>query len=323
MLAALTRRPALAALSLLMLVLIATALIELNIPGLWSKAVSYGIAMQRDLHRDLADAMRAVQRSEGAAFWSLIGLGFLYGVFHAVGPGHGKVVISTYLATHESRLARGISLSLLSSMVQGLTAILVVGGAALLLERSMRDSQHLGIWLEVLSYGLVILIGLFLTWRSLRRLMARRQGEEAAHDHGHDHGHDHAGCCHGHGPCAEDLAAPLSKKQLAAMILSIGIRPCSGAILVLVLAFAMQQLTAGIAAVLAMSFGTGLSISALAALSVYARRGAIALANIVGDEGGVLPGLIDVAAALGGLVIAAFGLALLNAALAVSQHPLL
>ena len=314
MIAAATRRPVLL-LSVLLISLAVAALMALDLPALWDRLVVYGVQMQRDLHRDLASAMRAVQASDGAAFWSLVSLGFLYGVFHAIGPGHGKVVISTYLATHESRLARGIALSLLSSFVQGLTAILLVGGVALVAERSMRESQGLGIWLEVLSYGLVILIGFFLTLRGVRRL------KRSFHRHTHDH--DHAECSHGHGPNAAQLEAPLSIRELAAMIVSIGIRPCSGAILVLVLAFAMQQLTAGIAAVMAMSLGTGLSISALAAVSVYARKGALALADAFETKGQGIGRFFDVAAIIGGLVIVAFGIALLRASLAVSQHPLL
>ncbi|NJO38984.1 MAG: high frequency lysogenization protein HflD, partial [Rhizobiales bacterium] len=112
-------------------------------------------------------------------------------------------------------------------------------------------------------------------------------------------------------------------RELVAMILSIGIRPCSGAILVLVLAFALQQLAAGIAAVFAMSLGTGLSISALAALSVYARKGALALANAFETGGQWIARLADIAAVLGGLIIVAFGLALLSASFAVTSHPLL
>ncbi|MEZ5931270.1 MAG: nickel/cobalt transporter [Alphaproteobacteria bacterium] len=315
MLATITRRPAIAGLWLLLLLLLAAGLVELDLPTLWNRLVLYGIGMQRDLHRDLAASMRAMQGADGAAFWSLVGLGFLYGVFHAIGPGHGKVVISTYLATHESRLGRGIALSLLSSLVQGLTAILLVGGVALVADRSLRDSQQLGIWLEVFSYGLVILIGFFLTLRGARRLMTAHRQEA--------HEHDHAACCHGHGPSAAQLETPMAPRELVAMILSIGIRPCSGAILVLVLAFALQQLPAGIAAVLAMSLGTGLSISALAALSVYARKGALALAGAFETGGQGIARLADVAAILGGLVIVAFGLALLSAGLSVSSHPLL
>ena len=232
MLDAAIRRPVM--LSALALFLAATTFVVLDLPTLWDMLVVFGVSLQRDLHRDLAAAMRAVEASGGTAFWSLIGLGFLYGVFHAIGPGHGKVVISTYLATHESRLARGITLSLLSSLMQGLTAILLVGGVALIAERSMRDSQSIGIQLEALSYGLVMSVGVFLTWRGLWRLRAsyKQHGQE----HADGHGHGHASCCHGHGPSASQLEAPMSFREFFPMILSIGIRPCSGAILVLILA---------------------------------------------------------------------------------------
>lgn len=281
----------------------------------WDRLVAFSVHMQRDLHQELAAAMRAVQASGGTAFWSLVGLGFVYGVFHAVGPGHGKVVITTYLATHESRLTRGIVLSLLSSLIQGLTAISLVGGVALVAERSMRESQSLGVQLEVLSYGLVMVVGVYLTGRGLWRLKA------SYNRHGRAGGH--ASCCHGHGPSVNQLETPMSFREFFPMILSIGIRPCSGAILVLILAFVVQQLPAGIAAVAAMSLGTGLSISALAALSVYARKSAIAFANAFEVEGQSLGRLINLAAIIGGVLIVVFGGTLLGASLSISSHPLL
>ena len=106
-------------------------------------AVAYALAVQRDLHRELATAMRSVQGNEPAAAWTLAGLGFLYGVFHAAGPGHGKVVISTYLATHESRLVRGVALSVLSSLLQGANR-LVQGFFVILADaHDLAHGQHL------------------------------------------------------------------------------------------------------------------------------------------------------------------------------------
>ncbi|MEM7044460.1 MAG: nickel/cobalt transporter [Pseudomonadota bacterium] len=319
--------------SALTLLLVVVTFAALDLPTWWDRLVLFGVDLQRELHRDLAAAMRAVEASGGTAFWSLIGLGFLYGVFHAIGPGHGKVVISTYLATHESRLARGITLSLLSSLMQGLTAILLVGGVALIAERSLRDSQKLGIQLEAMSYGLVMSVGLFLIWRGFWRLRASynrhehrpEDGHGHAHedDHGHGHGDGHTSCCHGHGPSADQLEKELSFREFFPMILSIGIRPCSGAILVLILALALHQLPAGIAAVVAMSIGTGLSISALAALSVYARNSAIAFANAFEMEGQSLGRLIHLAAIIGGVLIVIFGGTLLAATLSLRSHPLL
>ena len=292
-----------------------------DLPAAWQKTVIFAIQMQRELHRDLAAAMRAVEQAGPSAHWTLISLGFLYGLFHAVGPGHGKVVISTYLATHESRLGRGLMLSFLSSLMQGVTAIAVVGVTALVLDRSLRDSQGTGIALEILSYGLVGLIGLFLMWRSGRQMIRTRR-PSGDHDEHHDH-HHHEGCGHSHGPSAEDLAKPLTSREIAVMILSVGIRPCSGAIIVLILAFATGLIWAGIAAVAAMSIGTGLAVAGLAALSVYARKSALAFADFLTVTDQRLATMLNLVAFAGGLLITVFAATLLKASLTVSSHPLL
>jgi ABC-type nickel/cobalt efflux system permease component RcnA len=308
-----------------------------ELPELWTRTLSFALTMQRELQHGLAEAMRAVQHSEATALWSLTGLGFLYGVFHAVGPGHGKVVITTYVATHESRLARGIALSFLASLLQGMTAIVVVGGAALALGRSMRETQHTALLLETGSYGLVVLLGLYLIWRSGRRLYARAASRRAGPqdyprrghaevDHGglrHAHGKAHPGCCHSHWVSAADLAAAPSLRHFAMTVLSVGLRPCSGAILVLILAAGMHLLLAGTAAVVAMSIGTGITVASLAALSVYARRTALLVADHLSGEARRVVAVFDVAALLGGALIVLFGIGLLQASVMVAQHPLL
>lgn len=315
MIAAFSRRPIASGTAILVLVGLTMAALFVDLPAIWQKTVIYAIQMQRDLHRDLATAMRAVEQAGPAAHWTLISLGFLYGLFHAAGPGHGKVVISTYLATHESRLGQGILISLMSSLVQGVAAIAVVGITAFVLERSLRTSQAAGLTLETLSYGLVSMIGLFLIWRSGRHLMRSRQPSHAHHDRN--------GCHHCHGPSANDLARPLTSREIAVMILSVGIRPCSGAILVLILAFATSQVWAGIAAVAAMSMGTGLAVAFLAGLSVYARKSALAFADVLALSEQRLAGLLHVAAFIGGLVITMFGVSLLKTSWTLSHHPLL
>jgi ABC-type nickel/cobalt efflux system permease component RcnA len=106
-------------------------------------------------------------------------------------------------------------------------------------------------------------------------------------------------------------------------VLSVGLRPCSGAILVLILAASMHLLLAGTAAVVAMSIGTGITVASLAALSVYARRTALVVADHLSDEGRRIAAALDVAALAGGVLIVLFGVALLQASLMVAQHPLL
>ena len=113
-------------------------------------------------HRELAATLQAVQEDGATAAAWLITLSFVYGVLHAVGPGHGKVVITTYLMTQRSRLARGIGLSVLTSLFQGFTAIAAVGIGVIVVGQSLRQAQSTADHLELVSYALVALAGLVL-----------------------------------------------------------------------------------------------------------------------------------------------------------------
>ena len=294
------------------------------IAELWGELVATIAKVQNDLHRQLTEAIRALKAERDAAAWGLVGLSFLYGVFHAAGPGHGKVVISTYMLTHESRLARGLTISGLAALVQGLTAVLVVEVTVALLDLSLRDAKDTATDFEHISYALVALVGLMLLIGGGRRLFARRgavQVPAADHD-GHGHDAHHAHCGHSHGPSAQALEAPLSTRQVAAIVLSIGIRPCSGAILVLLFAHVLELHWAGIAAVVAMSFGTALTVSSLAALAVYARRLALRLTAALPEGRGRMGAIVDGIACAGGGVVLALSLTLFYNAVTAPRHPL-
>ncbi len=290
----------------------------------WSAMVLEIQAMQRDLHKELAAALRAIKADGVTATWSLVALSFLYGVFHAAGPGHGKVVISTYLLTQESQLRRGILLSVLSSLTQGLTAIVAVTGCVALLGFSMRQAQRTAGELETISYALVALVGLMLIVTRGLRLFKRRK-PAPAHDHAHDHAHEQtcSSCGHVHGPTREELDQPLSWRGLAGMVASIGLRPCSGAIVVLLVAHSLQLSWAGVGAVIAMSIGTAITVSALAALSVYARTTSLRLADMLPGQGSRIGLMIDIAGTLGGVIILLAGVMLFQAAWTAPAHPLM
>ena len=303
-------------------------------PGLWSGLALEIQTQQRDLHRQLAAAIQAVRREGVAAAGALVVLSFLYGVFHAAGPGHGKVVISTYLLTQESQLRRGVVLSLFASLAQGVTAVVIVEASIGLLGLTFRRANATVVSFEAISYALVALVGVMLVVTRLRRLHARSRPPAALsdrpppHAHGHEHGHDHrhddacSHCGHVHGPTRSDIEAPISARTLMGVILSVGIRPCSGAIIVLIAAHAMDLRWTGIGAVLAMSIGTGLTVSVLATLSVFARKGALRLAAALPDGGSRATLAIDVIGLIGGVVILAAGALLLQSIWSAPVHPL-
>jgi nickel/cobalt exporter len=106
-------------------------------------------------------------------------------------------------------------------------------------------------------------------------------GADAGHDHGHVHD-EH--CGHSHGPEPGELAGPGGWRRGFGAIFAVGIRPCSGAILVLVFALAQGLFWAGVAATFVMGLGTAITVATIAVIAVSAKGLAGRLAS--GREGG-------------------------------------
>src|SRR5262245_28540867 len=166
-------------------------------------------AKQAEFYRQFSGLIRAA-KADGSAVWSLVGLSFLYGIFHAAGPGHGKAVISSYIVANDETWTRGVVLSFASALLQALVAVVVVGIAAVLLSASAATMGRAVNAIEIVSYSLIILIGLRLLWvkgrafltllRTLRRPVAlgaaaTPQPDDHAHQH---HGHEHDAHHHEH-----------------------------------------------------------------------------------------------------------------------------
>jgi ABC-type nickel/cobalt efflux system permease component RcnA len=234
-------------------------------PG-WFDRLMIEIRMrQRDLQRELADAVRATDDTGSpAALVALLGLCFLYGVFHAVGPGHGKAVITAYALTSERIMWRAIGIALLAAFIQATTAVLLVYAVLLTLDGTTRLITRSVTVAEAASFLLIAAMGVYLLIGGLRRLNRTRPAA-AAHWHDHDHSHhDHADE-HAHMPDAETLGRAHGLRDAIALAVAVGIRPCTGAILVLVFAYGLGLHAAGIGSAYAMGAGTGIAVALLVA----------------------------------------------------------
>jgi ABC-type nickel/cobalt efflux system permease component RcnA len=253
-----------------------------------SGIVGWLLAKQSEFYRQMSATIRAA-KTDGSAVWTLLFISFAYGIFHAAGPGHGKAVIASYLVANRETARRGIALSFASALMQSLVAILIVGISAWILNATAKTMCKAEGAIEIASYGLIALFGLRLVWVKggafIRALQATQPVPAIAgvphdhHDHGHHH-HDHAHahdrvhdehCGHSHGPTPSELAGPGGWRRGFAAILTVGIRPCSGAILVLVFALAQGLFWAGIAATFLMGLGTAITVAAIAIVAVSAK----------------------------------------------------
>ncbi|SUB02639.1 nickel/cobalt efflux protein RcnA [Pannonibacter phragmitetus] len=236
---------------------------------------------QTEFYQKLISALRSFRNSPDAG-WLLAFLSFAYGVFHAAGPGHGKAVISSYVLASEDTLKKGILLSFASAFAQALTAILIVCGVAVVFNLTSIAMQQTARWLEIASYVMVTAMGAWLLWvKAFRPLLT---GAAAGHDHVHLPGDDGAcaTCGHVHAPTADMVAGRLTPGRALSIILAIGLRPCSGALIVLVFALSQGMILAGIASTLTMAVGTGITVSVLATLAVGAKGLA---ARLAGSDG--------------------------------------
>jgi nickel/cobalt transporter (NicO) family protein len=327
------------------------------------------LAKQAAFYTALAGMIRAA-KVNGSAPWGLMGISFLYGIFHAAGPGHGKAVISSYLVANDETWRRGVTLSFAAAVMQSLTAILIVSVAAVLLGATAKLLGDTVKVIEIVSYGLIVLLGARLLWvkgygffgalKELRTDSATRTADlephghahcdhahddKSGHHHGeHDHNHAHAhgfgsdesheadGMSkhddhhghgdhhhgeeldvlpwgHAHGPEPEELAGPGGWHRGLSAVVAVGLRPCSGAIIVLVFALAQGLFWAGIASTFVMGLGTAITVGIIATLAVGAKALAKRVANKPTGYGGVLVRGVEFGAA--GLVFA-FGVLLLT-----------
>ncbi len=287
------------------------------------------LAKQAEFYRMLSGLIRAA-KADGNAAYTLLGISFLYGVFHAAGPGHGKAVISSYVVANNETWRRGIVLSFASAILQAFTAIAIVGVVAALLGATAKAMGNTVRVIEIVSYALILLIGLRLLWvkgRAFLRALRRREGPHA-HDHTHEHGHGHhqhhhdhardhdhdaSAWSHGHAPEPSELAGVHWLRRGLTAIIAVGLRPCSGAIIVLVFALAQGLFWIGVASTFVMGLGTAITVAAIATLAVAARELAGRLAKAKPGVGVIMLRGLETAAAL---VIVLFGAALLTGYLA-------
>jgi ABC-type nickel/cobalt efflux system permease component RcnA len=310
--------------------------------------VGWVLAKQAEFSLAIRGMLRSA-KGDGSAVWGLLGLSFLYGIFHAAGPGHGKAVISSYVVANNETWRRGVILSFASAMLQAVVAVAFVGVAAVIFNATMATMCRSERYIEIASYALIALIGLRLIWVKGRgflntaRNVARplhavgadvsrpRDHEHHHHDHGHDHHHhdhghhhhhgdEHASAWgHAHGPEPSELAGRGGWQRGLSAIVAVGVRPCSGAILVLVFALAQGLLWAGVAATFVMALGTAITVAAIATIAVGARAFAARFASSQSGYGMLALRGIEVGAAV---VIFAFGALLLAGYLYAERLPL-
>lgn len=285
-------------------------------------------AKQNEFYKALTAGLRAMRADPHAGLW-MVALSFAYGVFHAAGPGHGKAVITSWVLANRETLKRGILLSFVSALVQGLVAIVFVSAAVSIFRLTALQMTDATTAFERTSAVAILALGLWLAWTkivspAIAAIAARRAGPVTAVEDGvvdlsidatgmaRSRADELCGCGQMHTPDPAAIGGEFDLRKAAAAIFAVGIRPCTGALIVLVFAMSQGLTLAGIASVLAMAAGTGITVAILATVAVTARSLALRLA---GDDEAWTLAVVRGAEVVGALIVLSVGVLLAGAAL--------
>ncbi len=249
------------------------------------KAMAAIVSWQSHIRQKAGTYARQIRENPwGAAFWSYLGLAFAYGVIHALGPGHGKVFVSTYFLSRKATVSQGILMGGLMSFLHVLSAVVLVLLFYYLLKAGgMGSVDETGRYMQKISAGFISLVGLFLAWKSLKSVI-----------HGHA---QQCACCSG---------GQADRKSLLSLCLAVGLVPCPGAALILFFSITLDILAAGMLAMIFLAFGLALTTISFALASLFARHMLAGAASKIP----LSPRLYHIPALVGSLVIFMLGAAL-------------
>jgi nickel/cobalt exporter len=231
--------------------------VAISLPAWMAGPIAAVAKIQRDLNETISSKIREVKETHSRRELAVILLlAFAYGVFHALGPGHGKMVVASYLMARRERIVDGIIVGSLISVVQGLSAIMMVGVLALVLQLGQLELFGQTTLVEAVSYALIALIGL-------------RMFHQAVTGKPHDHNHSHAEMPIEPETPLRPVSRHAGKFRLA---FAAGLVPCGSAIIVMLFALANHALAIGVEAAIAMSLGMAITVSLIGVASVVARK---------------------------------------------------
>ncbi|MFC1754273.1 nickel/cobalt transporter [Thermoproteota archaeon] len=224
------------------------------------------VKIQRGLTVKLSGFIREIAESPSLKLWIiLLGISFIYGLIHALGPGHGKTIAFSYFLNKSEAIKKGLVFGNIFALSHAFSAIIIVTISYFFLKTSIRasfsDASHI---IQLISFTLIMLIGAFLMAKKSITLF--KQASQRSIDPITNHAQlDNANI---------SLLKPGSNadKGLVVLAVTAGMIPCPGAMIILIFSLSMNYLLAGIFSVLAMSAGMALTISFFGVMSISGKR---------------------------------------------------
>jgi ABC-type nickel/cobalt efflux system permease component RcnA len=224
----------------------------LRYPGFFKRFILKLNDIQRDLHEKMSRLTEMTKEDNDlSVLFILIGISFIYGMIHALGPGHGKFIATSYFLSRQVSLVKGLVMGTLIAILHAGSAITLVLIIYLIIRGSYLSSlEDISRIIRVVSFASIMLIGVYLVATSIYK--SRKTGSPINKN---------------------GNKINLENKNIFTVALAVGIVPCPGAVLILLFSLSMGILAIGVLLTLVMAAGMAVSISAVASLAILTRQG--------------------------------------------------
>lgn len=176
---------------------------------------------------------------------------FIYGMVHALGPGHGKTVTFSYFLSERAEVKKGIMVGTLIGFLHAGSALILVLILYLIIQQSfLRPLEDLSRLIKLISYALITAIGLFLLLRATIALWRKEKNAGKS-----------------------TYEKSVTTKSIIPFAVAVGIIPCTGAVIVLLFSISMGILGIGIVSTFCMALGMATTISLVGVLTILAKKG--------------------------------------------------
>lgn len=205
--------------------------------------------LQKVLQQKLSNLAKSIKEKPSIKtyFW-LILFAFLYGVIHALGPGHGKFIALSYFMSEGVEIKKGIIVGSSIAFLHagsGFAAVMIL--YKILNSSYLKTIDNVSRQIQLISYGLIALVGLVLL---IKNIFLNRQSK---------------------------ISNDISGKGMLSMILAIGLVPCPGAVILTLFSISINSIHLGALMVLAMAAGMALTISIIGIVTILLKKGTLGI----------------------------------------------
>ena len=257
-------------------------------PGFIQQMLNGINSLQRDLNSSLTTLSRKINEEKDlGVFFMLLGIALFYGFIHALGPGHGKIIMVSYALSNPLKVRQGILLGIFIAVIHTCSAIFLVSTLYFILKSTYSGySQEPKKIISLVSYGLIVCMGVFLIAKTIIVDIVKLNNKKQK-------------------PEIKDKARQNKFQNLILPALIIGLVPCEGAVLILIFSITINSYYLGIILAMVMSFGIAITISLMGIITIYSKKGAL---KLISAKKGLIKIISIIIQLLGAIIILLFGL---------------